>query len=276
MRTSSHRAETVAVAAVTSLGLLLWLCHRRGSLIATRAAWWLEQRLLRLRLVEHDTVDVGRIKHVAGVDISFIKGSETDAAAALVVLDVDTLEMVHSSIRRIVLRAPYIPGYLAFREVDFLLELIDELRRDAPSRIPDVILVDGNGILHPNRFGLACHLGVLARIPTIGIGKSLHHVDGLTKDMVRDLTGSALHARGEHVNLVGASGAIWGALLRTTDPNDGQCKPVVVSVGHGLSLPSALELVRRCTRHRIPEPVRQADLQSRAWLREHGAVAGGS
>ena len=110
-----------------------------------------------------------------------------------------------------------------------------------------------------------------------------------------------LRRRGAHANLVGASGATWGArcsatrgrshsispfldchrpsfagaLLRTSEPASaaGGIRPVVVSVGHGLSLPSALGVVRRCSRHRIPEPVRQADLRSREWLREHGAAA---
>ena len=74
--------------------------------------------------------------------------------------------------------------------------------------------------------------------------------------------------------LVGASGAVWGALLRTTDPAEegGGIKPVIVSVGHGVSLDSALALVKRCSPFRVPEPVRQADLRSREWLRVHGAA----
>ena len=104
------------------------------------------------------------------------------------------------------------------------------------------------------------------------MGKSLHQVDGLTREHVRELTARSLHARGEHAVLVGDSGAVWGALLRTTEPAEGACKPIMVSVGHGLSLESALAVVRRLTRHRVPEPVRQADLRSREWLREHGGV----
>lgn len=80
---------------------------------------------------------------------------------------------------------------------------------------------------------------------------------------------SQLHARFDHAHLIGESGAVWGALLRTSEPAEGTTafKPVVVSVGHGMCLESALTLVRRCTRVRIPEPVRQADLRSREWLR---------
>ena len=249
-------------------GLMAAIMARR------KTRWWLRQRWLRYRLVERDTINAGCIRFVGGVDISYVKGSETDACAALIVCDLQDADcaVVHSAFRRVELTAPYIPGFLAFREVDFLLELLDELRRSAPQLLPEAILVDGNGILHPNRFGLACHLGVCAGIPTVGVGKSLHHVDGLTKETVRLLSGR-LRGRGEHAELVGESGAIWGALLRTSEPAAGTSafKPVVVSVGHGLSLRSSLLLVRRCTRHRIPEPVRQADLLSRQWLREHPA-----
>lgn len=169
------------------------------------------------------------------------------------------------------LTAPYIPGYLAFREVHFLLELLAELRASQPKLLPQAILVDGNGILHPFRFGLACHLGVLSGIPTVGVGKTLHHVDGLSKDSMRSVSAS-LERVGQHAELIGHSGGVWGALLRTTSPAEGNFKPVVVSVGHGLSLASAVALVWRTCKHRIPEPVRQADLRSREWLRAHGAA----
>jgi deoxyinosine 3'endonuclease (endonuclease V) len=259
-----------AAAAVAAALVLAQRRDRRPLLTLTK--WWLQQRWLRRQLVEVDLVDLAGCRLVGGVDVSFIKASDTDACAALVVVDATTLEVVHTAFRRVVLTAPYIPGYLAFREVGFLLDLIAELRAASPELLPDVIMVDGNGILHPNRFGLACHLGVCAGVPTIGVGKSLHHVDGITKAMFKELAASC-GAKGEHALLVGASGGTWGALLRTTDPADGAaCKPVVVSVGHGVSLASALELVKRCSPFRVPEPVRQADLRSREGLRVHGAV----
>lgn len=244
-------------------------------LFVQKCYWWLCQRLLRARLVDdRNLINMHTVRRVGGVDISFVKGSETDACACLVVVDVDTLEVLHSQCRSVTMTAPYVPGYLAFREVAFLRQLVDELRASAPLMIPDVILVDGNGVLHPNRFGLACHLGVLCGIPTVGVGKSLHYVDGLSKERMQQLS-KTLHQRGDFVPLVGASGAVWGALLRTSEPAQGTSasKPVVISVGHGLCLSSAIDLVRKCTRHRIPEPVRHADLCSRAWLRKRGASA---
>ena len=237
--------------------------RRRPPLSLRKWCWWVRQRMLRSWLVDdRDLVRPSGIRRIGGVDISFVKDSDSDACACLVVVDSDSLEVIHADCRRVKLTAPYVPGYLAFREVEFLLRLIDDLRSSAPHLLPDAILTDGNGILHPMRFGLACHLG----------GKALHHVDGLTKDAFRSAS-EGLRSRGDHALLRGASGAVWGALLRTSEPADGTSafKPVVVSVGHGICLDSAVELVRRCTRHRIPEPVRQADLRSRAWLREHGS-----
>ena len=256
-------------------GLLLGagLVATTALLLRRRTRWWLRQRYLRLLQVETDIVSAASIRLVGGVDISFIKGSETDACACLVVVDVRTMEVVYCECRRVVLTAPYIPGFLAFREVKHLLDLLAELKATRPHLLPECILTDGNGIIHPNRFGIACHLGVCANIPTIGVGKALHHVDGLNKETLSTLM-PQLRNRGDHAELIGDSGAVWGAILRTSEPAQGTTafKPVIISVGHGLSLRSAIELVRRVTRHRIPEPVRQADLRSREWLRAHGTV----
>jgi len=274
---STSRTWAALVPATATICTTAWLVSRtsRPSSVALRSWlrgwWWLRQRWLRSWMIERDIFDVASVRLIGGTDISFIKGSETDACAALTVIDADSLEVVYSVCRRVVLTAPYIPGYLAFREVAFLVTLLDELRASVPHLLPDVVLVDGNGFLHPNRFGLACHLGVLTAIPTIGVGKSLHHLDGLSKERVRTLC-EQCKSRGEHAVLVGDSGTVWGALLRTTEPVVGAFKPVIVSVGHGVTLTSALAVVRRCTRHRIPEPVRQADLRSREWLRAHGAA----
>ena len=76
---------------------------------------------------------------------------------------------------------PYIPGFLAFREVGFLMDRLEEVKNEKPELMPQVILVDGNGILHPRGLGLASHLGILSDIPSVGIAKKLFHVDGLEK-----------------------------------------------------------------------------------------------
>lgn len=279
----TSRLSLVVISAAT-LAIATAMSSRRLRRTATLCLWWMQQRWLRRRLTETDLVDPGAILLVGGVDVSFIKDSETEACAALVVCSLPSLEVVYERYERVVLKAPYIPGYLAFREVGFLVSLLAELQASQPQLFPQVVLVDGNGILHPNRFGLACHLGVLAGVATVGIGKTLHCVDGLTREGVQQLTQAGCARSGASADLLGDSGAVWGAALRTTDPDpkgalkggtggNALFKPVFVSIGHGLSLASALALVRRCIKHRIPEPVRQADLRSRAWLRELATCA---
>jgi deoxyinosine 3'endonuclease (endonuclease V) len=263
---ATMRRPTAAVASVV-------LLFASALLSRQRTRWWLRQRWLSWWLVERDIRDFGNIRLVGGVDVSFIKDSNTDACACLVVLDASTLTVVWHRCRRVVLNAPYIPGYLAFREIGFFISLLDELRAESPQLLPEVIMVDGNGVLHPSRFGLACHLGVLSGVPTVGCGKTLHHVDGLTVKAVKSLY-SNLTQRFASAKLVGRSGAVWGALLRTSKSVDeASFKPVIVSVGHGISLDSAIALTVLLTKHRIPEPVRQADLRGREWLRLYGAAA---
>lgn len=126
---------------------------------------------------------------------------------------------------------------------------------------PDVTLVDGNGILHPQGFGLASHFGVLMDIPTIGVGKTFLHVDGLTKGDVKALVASSAEPS---VSLRGASGKVWGAALCGTA---GVRNPVFVSIGHQLSLNTSLAIAQACCGYRIPEPIRQADLRSREVIR---------
>jgi len=111
-------------------------------------------------------------------------------------------------------------------------------------------------------------LGVLCGIPTIGIGKTFLVVDGLTNDKVKKL-GKALSKGGESVQLIGDSGTVWGVLFRSTDNST---KAIYVSVGHKISLDTAVKIVKHCCLYRIPEPVRQADLLSREFIRKNATT----
>ncbi|KAL1552627.1 endonuclease V-like isoform X1 [Salvia divinorum] len=207
------------------------------------------------------------LKYIGGADLSFSKTDPSIACATLVVLDVSTLEVVHEVSNTVELRVPYVPGFLAFREAPVLLELLEKLKNTALQLYPQVLMVDGNGLLHPRGFGLACHLGVLADLPTIGIGKNLHHVDGLTQHGVRQLLEANGNSCSDVFTLIGDSGSTLGAALRSTV---GSRKPIFISVGHRISLASAIETVKLSCRYRVPEPIRQADIRSRDCLRKHG------
>uniref|UniRef100_A0A674H1M3 Endonuclease V n=1 Tax=Taeniopygia guttata TaxID=59729 RepID=A0A674H1M3_TAEGU len=128
-----------------------------------------------------------------------------------------------------------------------------------------VLLVDGNGLLHPRGFGIACHLGVLTDLPCIGVAKNLLHVDGLVRDELHREQVRSLQRSGETLPLTGTSGKVLGMVLRSCSNSS---RPLYVSVGHRVSLGTAVRLVRACCRFRVPEPIRQADIRSREYLRK--------
>lgn len=162
---------------------------------------------------------------------------------------------------------PYIPGFLAFKEVPSYKVLFERLRKKKPELYPELVFVDGNGILHTRNFGCASHVGVLFDVPTIGVGKTVFYIDGIRKVDVEAMTEENLHRAGDRVPLVGLSGKVWGAALRSTDRDS---QPLIVSQGHRVSLDTALKATMACIRgDRIPEPIRQADLRSRQLVKKH-------
>ncbi|RKP24503.1 endonuclease V-domain-containing protein [Syncephalis pseudoplumigaleata] len=246
-------------------------------------AWTREQLRLKEQLVEEDRCEWRaylpddahprarsdeRLRLVAGVDLSFYEDDERRALAALVVQSYPDFRVLYTDFAPVELEHPYRAGYLAFREAPPLLALLRKLKENAPELWPQVLFVDGNGTLHPRRFGLACHVGVQADLPTIGIGKNFLqiHEEGeqLTMDAVKRTSRATLLQGGQWFPLRGESGLIYGAAVRTLDsaPN-----PIFVSVGHRLSLATAVATALCCCRYRVPEPVRQADIMSREYIR---------
>jgi len=208
-----------------------------------------------------------RLQYVGGVDVSFAPDGVT-ACASIVVCDLlNDLSAVYEDFLPFQLTMPYRPGFLAFREAPALMTLWRKLISSKPEVTPQVVLIDGNGILHPHGFGSASHFGVLIDTPTIGVAKKLYHVDGLEKSPAhKRRIDETLKRRHDSFELIGDSGAVLGMALRTG--NDAK-NPVYVSVGHRISLATALEVVKRCSlEFRVPEPIRQADIKSREWLRE--------
>jgi deoxyribonuclease V len=155
------------------------------------------------------------------------------------VLRYSTLELEEYAIARRPTRFPYVPGLLSFRELPAVLEAIERLRQT-----PDILLCDGQGLAHPRRCGIACHLGVLTDLPAIGVAKT--RLVGFSAP-VPDVRGAwqPLYDGAEVV----------GAVLRTRQG----VKPLYVSCGHRISLNTAIGLVMGCTRkYRLPETTRAA------------------
>ncbi|XP_059155820.1 endonuclease V-like isoform X2 [Physella acuta] len=235
-----------------------------------------EQNAFKNQLLMKDTPDIsdltsglrrkanGSRYYVGGVDISFVKSSKEDACACLCVLQMPDLEMVYEKMEMVKMTQPYIPGFLAFREVPALLKLYRDLEANAPEYKPDVILVDGNGTLHPKGFGLACQLGVILGLPTIGIAKTLISAQGVVDDQQHKIKKQNLYQAGDSFDLVSDTGEVLGQCVRVHDkaPN-----PVYISVGHMISLKSSVWIALECSKYRTPEPIRRADLDSREYLR---------
>jgi deoxyribonuclease V len=182
---------------------------------------------------------LAEIKTVAGIDVAY--DAQGLGRAAVVVLSFPDLTLVEQAVADYQTDFPYIPGLFSFREMPAALAALARL--SAP---PDLIMVDGQGYAHPRRFGLACHLGVHLGRPTLGCAK---------KRLIGQFEPPGPQP-GDYAPLVD-EGETVGAVLRTA----AGIKPVFVSVGHHMDLPTAIEVVGRCTQgYRLPEPTRQADI----------------
>lgn len=239
--------------------------------------WRKEQDELKAKLIktdfykfdlnndDEDDKDVVELKYIGGVDISASKIIEGAAVSALVVCDKD-LKIVYEDYKLVKMTEPYVPGFLAFREVNHLIDLINDLKKNSPQYIPQVILVDGNGLLHVKGFGLACHLGVLVDIPCIGCGKTVFSVDGINKKKVKEIAKKNLIKGGDAYPLIGDSGTHWGYAFKS---NDDVTNPMIISLGHKISNETSLEIVKKTIIHRVPQPIRFSDKISRRLIVEY-------
>jgi deoxyinosine 3'endonuclease (endonuclease V) len=137
-----------------------------------------------------------------GVDVSFPTNEKDPAVAVYVIIDAQTEKIVYQDYQYFDLQVPYIPSFLAFREIEPLQRLVEKQKQQRPDLQPAAILVDGNGILHPRRAGLACFLGVRTGIPTIGVGKTLFCEGGLSKEVVMHTVHESLLAAVAHVQSI--------------------------------------------------------------------------
>ncbi|MDC9593555.1 deoxyribonuclease V [Xenorhabdus sp. IM139775] len=203
-----------------------------------------EQREKSRQVIRHDAFSASFTpdftpKFIAGADVGFEQNG-TVTRAAMVVLQYPSLEVAEYQITRIDTLLPYIPGLLSFREYPALMAAWQKL-----SLRPDLVMVDGQGIAHPRRFGIASHFGLLADVPTIGVAKSRlcgEHAQ------VGDIQGNRqpLLDHGEQV----------GVVLRSKK----RCNPLYISLGHRVSTDSAVFWVEQCLRgYKLPEPTRWAD-----------------
>lgn len=191
------------------------------------------------QVIRHDAYDFHTPSVIAGADVGFEQGGEV-TRAAIILLRFPSLELIEHRVARIDTTMPYIPGFLSFREYPALLAAWREL-----SQQPDLVFVDGHGISHPRRLGVASHFGLLIDKPTIGVAKS--RLCGRFEPLSEEPDSQVpLIDKGEQVAWV------WRSKIR--------CNPLFVSTGHRVGMDSALHWVRQCMRgYRLPEPTRWAD-----------------
>lgn len=195
------------------------------------------QYRLSRKVIKKDSFS--KVESIVGIDISFSRKNR--AMAAAVVVDLDSLKILEKKTQEVELLFPYIPGFLGFREVNAMVSILNRLNSDF-----NVAMINGHGILHPRGFGLASHVGVLADVPTIGVAKRLiggtytYHDNSFKRYNEHDI----------HLKIVKSKGKPLGVCI----------KGVYISIGHKISLKTALDIVYLVSVFKIPEPVRQAHI----------------
>ena len=196
------------------------------------------QKQLAFEVVAHDDFEKP-ISTVAGIDLGYDANNDI-SRAVVVVLSFPDLELLETAEALLPIQFPYVPGLLSFRETPVAIKALEKLQTT-----PDLILCDGQGLAHPRRFGVACHIGLITGIPSVGVAKSLLVGKYETLDEARGSVAPLIH-RNEQI----------GVALRTKD----KVQPLFVSVGHLISLDTATEYVLQCApKYRLPETTRLAD-----------------
>lgn len=207
------------------------------------------QNSLKNKLEIYDKFDKANINTVAGVDLAYWNSNEKEyAVCCIVVIDFKTHTIIEKKHFSGEITTPYVPGFLAFRELPLVVETADLL-----VNIPDIYMFDGNGYLHPRHMGIASHASFYLDKPTIGVAKTYFRVDKKTDFILPD------SEAGSYTDIV-IAGEIYGRALRThTD-----VKPVFVSVGNYISIETATEITMRLVdkESHIPIPTRFADLET--------------
>lgn len=192
----------------------------------------------------------GHVASVAALDVAYV--SAQAAIAACVVCDAVSRQPIRQLTLRMPVTFPYVSGYLAFRELPVMWALWQQVVHADP--VPDIVIIDGNGILHPRRAGIAACFGLLADVPTIGIGKSL--LCGCV-DLQGLAVGSAAPVM-DHDDLIGLA-------VKST----ARSRPIYVSPGNHCDPPQAAAMVRQLfSGHRLPEPLHLADRLTKHAVRE--------
>lgn len=214
-----------------------------------------EQKKLAAQLDLSNCVDTARLNCVAGVDLAYWKENDTEyAVCCIVVIDFKTREIVEKKHTMGKIDVPYIPGCLAFREIELVMETVRLLEHRV-----ELYVFDGNGYLHPCHMGLATHAGILLGVPTIGVAKSYYKVENVD------------YAEPENKEFayedIVIHGEVYGRVLRTHQ----NVRPIFLSVGNRIDLDTAMEVTQHFVTKdsHIPMPTRCADIMTHEMRKEY-------
>lgn len=199
-------------------------------------------------IVLHDEFEYQNLSRVAGVDLGYWKEAEIEyAVCCIVVIDSKTYEVLEKAHEVSIIKFPYIPGCLAFRELPLILETARKLTVE-----PDIYIFDGNGYLHPRHMGVATHASMYLKKPTIGVAKSYYKIGNIDFIMPENHDGA-------YTDII-INNEIYGRVIRTHK----DVRPIFVSVGNYIDIETATEIVNRfvTTASHIPTPTRLADIET--------------
>lgn len=200
-------------------------------------------------------VDISKLRYVAGVDLAYWNEHNAEfAVCCIVVIDFHTMEIVEKKCYKGLIEVPYIPGCLAFREIELVLKTVELLEHTI-----EMYVFDGNGYLHPRHMGLATHAGILLNKPSIGVAKSyfkIENVDYIEPDN-EDFAFSEIMINGE----------LYGRVVRTHK----KVKPIFLSIGNKVDIDTALDVIKALTtkESHIPIPTRYADIMTHEMRKEY-------
>lgn len=227
---------------------------------------WIKIQEVGAKLVSQtDSPELSTARYIGGLDISFDKSSSSRACAYLSVWDLQTNQIVYEDYEVCNLSVPYVSGFLGFREISQYTKLLSKMKVDSNTiqYFPQVLMIDGSGVLHERKFGCACQIGVQLDIPTIGVAKTLMCIDGLDEKKVKQEFVSKCKAKSDSIELIGQSGYVYGLALKTAH---NVTNPLYISVGHKISLSTAKALVLATCGYKNPEPIRNSDIKSKLYL----------
>lgn len=205
------------------------------------------QNALKNKIVVAYNNNIETAKTIAGVDLAYWQEEKEYAVCCIVILNIETLDVIEEVHTFGVVELPYISGCLAFRELPLVLGAVKNIKTPV-----DIYMFDGNGILHPRKMGLAAHASIYLNRPTLGVAKSYYKIDNIQYKMPDDFEGAYTDiTRGNE---------ILGRAIRTQQ----SVKPVFVSVGNWMDINQATDLVLKTTgrESHIPIPTRLADLET--------------